>query len=170
MRRTPELSQIYLADPRGPQLYRQGRLVELRVVPSWGDTERAPGRPVFSLPTDKCWHLLAGRHRGGADLHLFVDGPDNGGPGSTHFVVEARLQRLRHAEADVRTRLLLSGTGMSAECALATHGKKLSPARFSVSGLALPQARVVTRKSANQTHTKVSPIPSYDCPGWALLL
>ncbi len=35
---------------------------------------------------------------------------------------------------------------------------------------ALPQALVVTRKSVNQNHTKVWPIPSSDCPGSALLL
>lgn len=61
---------------------------------------------------------------------------------------------------DVGMRLLLSGAGMFAE----------SPVRFSVFGLALPHARVVTRKSVNQNHAKVSPIPSSDCPGSALLL
>jgi hypothetical protein len=70
----------------------------------------------------------------------------------------------------VRTRLLLSGAGRSAECAAATHRKRLSPVRLSVSGLALPHAGAVRRKSVNQNHTKVYPIPSSECPGSALLL
>ena len=52
------------------------------------------GRGIMNRPTAMNAvenRILAGRHRGGADLHLFVDGPDKGGPGSTHLVVEARL-------------------------------------------------------------------------------
>ena len=52
---------------------------------------------------DRCRLLLGGRNRGGADLHLFVDGPDNGGPSSTHFVVETRLQRLTEGPNQRRT-------------------------------------------------------------------
>ena len=38
MAQAPELSQMNVADPRGPQLFRQGRPVELRVVSRSGDT------------------------------------------------------------------------------------------------------------------------------------
>jgi len=44
------------------------------------------------------------------------------------------------------TRLSLSGAGMSAQCALASYRKRLYSVRFTVSGLALPHARVFTRK------------------------
>jgi hypothetical protein len=51
----------------------------------------------------------------------------------------------------------------------AAQAKETAPVRFSSSGLAAARARVVTRKSVNQNHTKVSPIPSSDCLGSALL-
>src|ERR1700747_348046 len=53
------------------------------------------------------WLLLGGRYRGGADLHLFVDGPDDGGPSSTHFVVEARLQGLTESPNQCRTQCVV---------------------------------------------------------------
>src|SRR5271170_3596027 len=62
---------------------------------------------IFSLSRDRCWLSLAGGYRGGADLHLFVDGPDYGGPGSTHFVVEARLQRLTEGPNECRTHCVI---------------------------------------------------------------
>ena len=38
MAQAPELSQMNVADPRGPQLFRQGRPAELRVVSRSRDT------------------------------------------------------------------------------------------------------------------------------------
>ena len=38
MAQTPELPQMHLANPRGPQLLRQGRSVKLRIVSRSGDT------------------------------------------------------------------------------------------------------------------------------------
>jgi len=38
MAQAPEFSQMNVADPRGPQFFRQGRPVELRVVSRSGDT------------------------------------------------------------------------------------------------------------------------------------
>src|SRR5215469_17310105 len=64
-----------------------------------------PGRP-YSVRR-RCGLLLAGRYRGGTDLHLLVDVPDNGGPGSTYFVVEARLQRLTEGPNQRRTQRVI---------------------------------------------------------------
>ena len=65
----------------------------------------APGWP-YSV-CRRCSLLLAGSYRSGTDLHLLVDVPDNGGPGSTHFVVEARLQRLTEGPNQCRTQRVI---------------------------------------------------------------
>jgi hypothetical protein len=38
MAQAPELSQVHVANPRGPQLFRQGLPIELRVASRSGDT------------------------------------------------------------------------------------------------------------------------------------
>ena len=81
----------------------------------------------------ECWLLLAGRYRSGPDLHLLVDGPDNGGPGSTHFDVEARLQRLTEGPNQCRTQrvivLFLHSVSHMAVSQFAQDGGRSSPNR-----------------------------------------
>src|SRR5208283_343657 len=78
-----------------------------------------------------CRLLLGGRYRGGADLHLFVDGLDNGGPSSAHFFVEARLQRLTDGPNQCRTHcvivLFLHSVTHVALSQFAQHGDDLLP-------------------------------------------
>ena len=86
--------------------------------------QRGDARGPYSV-CRRCWLLLAGRYRSGADLHLLVDGPDNGRPGSTYFVVEARLQRLTEGPNQRRTQgvvvLLLHSVSHMALSQFAQH-------------------------------------------------